>query len=651
MMSIKQRAVRYVVKQGVAIAKQRNKGAGRAKRRHPGGFSVNGKPTMTTPPRIFESQWGFQALMASILILLVLVAEPQFFLPHLPHSGHLTADLLHDVRLWLVCVAVCFALNRLMEMVLQRRMRNAWVYIMAWSAIIPFSYGLVVREVDRHWPGYVENSAILLTVIVLVGSFGVIMMKRLADSVMRTAQYDHLTNLPNRVLLNQSLADGIERAQRTEHKMGVVMFNIDRFKRINTSLGRAGGDAVLAHVARQLRATALPGHTVARIGGDEFVVVMTDLDSMEEAQGHVQRLTDALATPTMVGNREVCVTASFGICLYPDGADDAAGPLHKADAAAGTLHKADAAMFEAKNSGRINQSGTLARRGSSDRLEMEEDFRRALQNGELSLHYQPQISLATREVTGLEALLRWNSPRRGNVAPAEFIAMAEEVGLLIPVGEWALRQACRDCVELQKLTNRPLTMALNLSARQFASRGLATLVENTLADTGLSPLHLELEITEQMLMVNSAHTLATLQAIRDMGVGLAIDDFGTGFSSFAYILQYHVDRIKIDQSFIARSITDPSATAVVRTIIAMAHGLNMRVVAEGVETQQQSDFLMRRRCDDAQGYLFAKPVPKREVAAAIERIRLEFGQAKPVPDMSMLLPHIHQAMPENRLHN
>ena len=566
----------------------------------------------SSPP--VPSARGFQSLLISIVLLVVLVADPRLFFDHIPHA-HDLGGVVRGLRLWLVCLTVCFSLTRLIEMVLQRRIRRAWIYIASWSIVIPATYGIVAPKLARRWPGQGEDDLLLLTAMVVVIAFAGAMFKRLADSVARTSHYDHLTGLPNRVLLTENLNRGIERCTRLGKKMAICMVNIDYFKRINDALGHAGGDALLIHVAKQLRRVAGPLDVVARISGDEFVVLMPEFDNIADAEQHGQQILDALAVPTMVGDLEVCITASLGFCMFPDGAQDAAG----------MLHSADAAMYEAKNAGRasVHIYTPALPRQTSDRLELEEDFRYALENNELSMHYQPQIQLATCDVTGVEALLRWNSPKRGNVPPAQFIAIAEEVGLMIPVGEWALQQVCRDGVEMQKATGRPLTMAINLSARQFGQRGLVEQVEKNLVASGLNPRHLELEITEQMLMVNSPHTLATLQAIRDLGVGIAIDDFGTGFSSFSYILQYHVDRIKIDQSFIARSIEDPNATAVVRTIIAMAHGLNMRVVAEGVETHEQSDFLLWRRCDDAQGFLFARPMAKRDIPGAVERIVAE----------------------------
>lgn len=567
-----------------------------------------------TPP---ISARSMHPLMVSVLLLLVLVADPSLVLEHFTNFHHLAVlPLLTGVRLWLVCLAICYTIYRLMELVLQRRIRRSWLYILLWSSVVPAAYAVARHQVGKRFAGWGQRDLLLLFAIAAVTAFGGYMLKRLADSVNRTVQFDPLTGLPNRVLLNARLAEALEGAQPGS-QVAIFLMNIDRFKRVNDSMGAAGGDAVLMHVARQLASVVPPHATLARIGNDEFVVILPE-QSGDDCEALTGAMLAAVAQPVMVGEREVCVTASLGHSLFPDDGED--GPA--------LLHAADAAMYDAKNLGRegVPAYPVSGRWLPSERMELEEDFRKALQNGELTMFYQPQVRLATGEVTGVEALLRWHSRKHGEVPPSDFLAIAEDVGLMIPVGEWALRQCCLDCVELEKALGRPLLVALNLSARQFAQVALPELVERTLMETGLPARQLELEITEQMLMVNSPYILSALEAIRRLGVGIAIDDFGTGFSSFSYILQYKVDRIKIDQSFVARSIDDPNAMAIVRTIIAMAHGLNMRVVAEGVETVEQSDFLMRRRCDDAQGYLFARPMPRAELAQAIDRITQEIRQ-------------------------
>lgn len=434
--------------------------------------------------------------------------------------------------------------------------------------------------------------------------------KKLADSVSHMEQHDQLTGLPNRSLMHDRLSREIDRAKRFGSNLALYIINIDHFKRINDALGSAGGDSLLKHVASQLSKSVRQSDTVARVGGDEFVVIMPDFREAADAERCADLMLQGLAVPVMVGDREVGITASIGYCLFPAAGSDATE----------LLSCANRAMREAKLMGRGSRkefSGVLK---VHDRLEMEEELRRAFSQKEFWLQYQPQIDCRSGQVTGFEALLRWTSPTRGNVAPSEFIPIAEDIGLMVPISEWVFKRSCFDCVDLQQETGLPLTVAVNLSPRQFSQRSLPDLVEKVLADSGLHPKHLELEITEQMLMVNSDGTLETLREIRDLGVRIAIDDFGTGFSSFAYILQYNVDRIKIDRSFIANAMQDNNARAVVRAIIAMAHGLNMDVVAEGVETQEQHDFLLRRRCDLAQGFLFSRPVSKEDFPTAVQRI-------------------------------
>jgi EAL domain-containing protein (putative c-di-GMP-specific phosphodiesterase class I) len=260
---------------------------------------------------------------------------------------------------------------------------------------------------------------------------------------------------------------------------------------------------------------------------------------------------------------------------------------------------------------------------TADKLEFEHDLRHALINGELSLNYQPQVSCVTGEMIGVEALLRWNHPRRGSISPAQFIPLAEATGLIVPIGEWAIRTACHEGKELQDSMGRELVIAVNLSPRQFRQKTLTTQVDLALRESGLPARSLEIEITEQTLMSNSAATNETLMQLRRLGVKIAIDDFGTGFSSFSYLLQYEVDRLKIDRSFVNRSADDPTAAAIVRAIISMAHGLNLKVVAEGVETNDQLNFLLRRRCDEAQGFYFSKPVPINLIAESTRLIAMQ----------------------------
>lgn len=443
-------------------------------------------------------------------------------------------------------------------------------------------------------------------------AFDITERKKLTEYVNHLAHHDQLTGLPNRVLLDDRMRQAIQRAKRNRHKVAVLMVDVDYFKRINDSLGHSAGDSLLDSIAKKLCSAVRQTDTVARMGGDEFVIVMPEFRDEKDAERCAETIIQKVSTPTMLGNREVNVTVSIGLCIFPDCA-------HDADS---LLKNADQALYEAKESGRnafhvFNQSMVVA---TADKLEFEHDLRHALLNGELSLHYQPQVSCITGDVIGVEALLRWTHPRRGLIPPAQFIPLAEATGLIVPIGEWAIRTACHEGKELQDSLRRELVIAVNLSPRQFRQKNLAALVELALRESGLPARSLEIEITENTLMSNSAATKDTLMQLRKLGVKIAIDDFGTGFSSFSYLLQYEVDRLKIDRSFVNRSADDPNAAAIVRAIISMAHGLNLKVVAEGVETNGQLDFLLRRRCDEAQGFLFGKPVPAAMVREAARLI-------------------------------
>jgi len=443
-------------------------------------------------------------------------------------------------------------------------------------------------------------------------AFDITERKKLTEYVNHLAHHDQLTGLPNRVLLDDRIRQAIQRAKRNRHKVAVLMVDVDYFKRINDSLGHTAGDALLDAIAKKLCSAVRQTDTVARMGGDEFVIVMPEFRDERDAERCAETILQKVSTPTMLGNREVNVTVSVGLCVFPDCAQDADS----------LLKNADAALYEAKESGRnafhvFNQGMIVA---TADKLEFEHDLRHALINGELSLNYQPQVSCITGEVIGMEALLRWNHPRRGSIPPSHFIPLAEATGLIVPIGEWAIRTACHEGKELQDTLGRELVIAVNLSPRQFRQKNLASQVSMALRESGLAPQCLEIEITEQTLMSSSATTNEALMQLRKLGVKIAIDDFGTGFSSFSYLLQYEVDRLKIDRSFVNRSANDPNAAAIVRAIISMAHGLNLKVVAEGVETNGQLNFLLRRRCDEAQGFYFGKPVPAAMVREATRRI-------------------------------
>ncbi|MEO8736966.1 MAG: EAL domain-containing protein, partial [Edaphobacter sp.] len=433
--------------------------------------------------------------------------------------------------------------------------------------------------------------------------------RQMLDYVTHLATHDPLTGLMGRALLRDKTVEAVERARRYGTKVAVFMLDLDHFKRINDSLGHTSGDQILIEAANRLRRSVRSTDIVARAGGDEFVVVMPDITNIADVEQCAANLVLKLAPEISVDEHLVKVTTSIGVCIYPDFASDV---KH-------LFKRADAAMYAAKDGGR-NQHQIFSEdmmKETADRLMMEHALRHAIANGEMELHYQPQVSLTTGAVTGMEALLRWTHPRMGKIAPAQFIPLAEETGLIVPIGEWAFMTSCCEGKALQDELGMNLTVSVNLSPRQFQQKNLVQLVEHSLAKSGLAASSLEIEITEGILMVNSHDNLDKLQKIRELGARISIDDFGTGFCSFSYLLQYQVDRLKIDQSFVRQAETDMNAAAVVRTIIAMSHGLNIKVVAEGVETDEQLRFLLRRKCDEAQGNLLGLPVAARHFADAV----------------------------------
>jgi diguanylate cyclase (GGDEF)-like protein len=440
-------------------------------------------------------------------------------------------------------------------------------------------------------------------------SFDITERRQMLQYVTHLATHDQLTGLLGRALLRDKTVEAVERARRYGTKVALFVIDLDQFKRINDSLGHTSGDQVLIEAATRLRRSVRSTDIVARVGGDEFVVVMTDITSISDVEQCAANLVLKLSPEIKVDDHLVNVTASVGVCIYPDFASDA---KH-------LLKRADSAMYAAKERGR-NQHQVFSEdmlKETADRLTMEHALRHALANGELSLHYQPQLSLTTGMITGMEALLRWNNPRLGSVPPIQFIPLAEETGMIVPIGEWVFMTACREGKALQDELSSDMTISVNLSPRQLQQRNLVEVIEHALVASGLSARSLEIEITENMLMVNSEGNLEKLQKIRELGARISIDDFGTGFCSFSYLLQYQVDRLKIDKSFVKQAGTDPNAAAVVRTIIAMSHGLAIRVVAEGVETNEQLRFLMRRKCDEAQGNHIAGPVPFSRFSATV----------------------------------
>jgi diguanylate cyclase (GGDEF)-like protein/PAS domain S-box-containing protein len=423
--------------------------------------------------------------------------------------------------------------------------------------------------------------------------------KRADEEIYHVAHHDPLTGLPTRTLLRDRLEVAIERARRSQDTLAVMMVDLDNFKRVNDSLGHQAGDTVLCEISERLQTCVRKSDTVGRMGGDEFVVLLPDLRSDKDAEEISQKLLAAVARPIRIGKHEIIVTASIGISFFP-GCDDV-DSLFK---------NADFAMYRVKNNGRNGSQIYTPGIGMQglQQLQMESALRNALETHEFEILYQPQVSFANGQLLGVESLLRWNSAEFGLVGPNTFIPLAEETGLIVSIGEWVLVQSCKEIAALQRRLGVEISVAVNISPRQFQQKNFPATVERALTTSGLKPEQLELEITEHLLMVDSEESLEIMQRVRKLGVRFAIDDFGTGFSNMGYITRFAVDRIKIDRSFVSRCDVDENSRAVTAAIIALAHSLQIEVIAEGVESDQQVQMLRQMSCDQAQGYFYSRPL-------------------------------------------
>lgn len=442
----------------------------------------------------------------------------------------------------------------------------------------------------------------------VVIQYDVTVIKRSEAKLQYQAHYDALTGLPNRVLLNERLGQAIA---DLSGPVWLVYLDLDRFKVVNDSLGHQAGDVLLKHVAERLRAAVKPSDTVARLGGDEYVMILSDPGTGATIAGVVQGILDAVAQPLIIEGHEFFPTCSMGIAAYPaDGKDEATLMRH-----------ADIAMYRAKELGRNNyQFYSCAMNAKTlERLHLEGELRHALERDEFVLHYQPQVDLQSGQIVGMEALIRWNHPELGMVPPDRFIGLAEETGLIVAIGAWVLRTACAQNKVWQRSGFAGLRVAVNLSARQFGSKDLANSIIAVLEETGLAADGLEIELTESSLMADVDGAVASMRALKAIGIHLSLDDFGTGYSSLSYLKRFPIDVLKIDQSFVRDVMSDPDDAAIVASIISLAHNLKLHVIAEGVETAEQLAYLRLHGCDDMQGYYFSKPVP----AAAFEQMLRE----------------------------
>ncbi|MGA3299324.1 MAG: EAL domain-containing protein [Candidatus Acidiferrales bacterium] len=431
-------------------------------------------------------------------------------------------------------------------------------------------------------------------------------VRAMTRQMSHSAQHDFLTGLPNRMLVSDRLRQAIALAHRRSTKLALLFLDLDGFKHINDSLGHLIGDKLLKSIAARLVHCVRASDTVSRQGGDEFVVLLAEVKQSSDVAITAKKILQAVAEPHSIDQHDLHVTTSIGLSVYPDDGLDAE-----------TLIKnADTAMYQAKENGRQNYQFFKPAMNvrAVERQSIEESLRRALDRRELTVHYQPKIDLNTGEITGAEALVRWNHPEHGPIPPGKFIPVAEDCGLILPIGNWVLHEACRQVRTWADAGLSLASIAVNISAIEFRHEHFLEGVFTILQDTGLNPRRLELELTETVLMKRAESTESVLKNLRAAGVHLAVDDFGTGYSSLSYLRKFPVDSLKIDQSFIRQITATPDDTAIIAAVIGMGRSLNLRVIAEGVETQAELEFLQAHQCDEAQGYYFSRPLPAQEFA-------------------------------------
>ena len=424
------------------------------------------------------------------------------------------------------------------------------------------------------------------------------------------AHHDALTGLPNRMLMQDRLSQAIELACRQARRFAVLFMDLDRFKQINDSLGHAVGDQLLQSVAQRLLDCVRHSDTISRQGGDEFVVLLSNIMHAEDAALIAQNMLTALSVPHLIDHHELHVSVSIGIGIYPDHGQDAEI----------LLKSADIAMYHAKESGRNNYKffETEMSARAVQRHSIEASLHHALERQEFLLHFQPKIDLHTNVIVGVEALIRWQHPQWGLVPPLQFVPIAEDCGLILPIGRWVLRETCRQAQAWRQAGLPPITVAVNTSALEFSAQDFLENIHATLEETNLEPRYLELELTESVLMQDAEFTDSVLHALTDLGIKLVIDDFGIGYSSLSYLRQFPIDTLKIDQSFVRRMTTNPDDAAIVSAVIGLGKSLKLRLIAEGVETPEQHAFLLAQNCDEGQGYYFGRPVGAEILAGLLQ---------------------------------
>ncbi|OHB90122.1 MAG: hypothetical protein A3D13_06840, partial [Planctomycetes bacterium RIFCSPHIGHO2_02_FULL_40_12] len=466
-----------------------------------------------------------------------------------------------------------------------------------------YSYGVLSIHSTMRRTFTRDDANFLQSVAIMISD--AIERKKLSSRINHIASYDTLTDLPNRILFMDRVSMTLSRAKRQKEQIAVLYLNLDRFKVINDSMGNETGDRLLISASERLVNCVREGDTVSRMGGDEFAIMLGGITSASDVAKVSQKVIEAVSKPFVLDDREMHITASIGISMYPQ--DD--------EEMEGLIKKARAAMLQAKEHGRNNDRfyNTEMETSSYEMMMMENDLRKALDRGELLLHYQPQVDITTGRITGVEALVRWRHPDRGMVSPAEFIPMAEETGLIIPIGEWVLHTALAQNKAWQEDGLAPIKMSVNFSSVQFRQKDPVGLVANALRKTGLKPEYMGLEITESVIMKGADVVIKKFHELKGLGIHICMDDFGTGYSSLSYLKRFPIDILKIDQSFARNVTTDTNDASIVTATIAMAHGLGITTIAEGVETKEQLEFFRSHKCEVVQGYLFSKPLPAEDV--------------------------------------
>ncbi len=484
--------------------------------------------------------------------------------------------------------------------------------ILRGEAVQPFEHRILHKDGSIRW---VRNAPSLWGdlgngVIVYDGLIrDITERKRFEEQLIKQANYDFLTGLPNRYLFHDRMKSSMAFVDRHKQFLAVILLDLDRFKNVNDTFGHTAGDLILKDASARICRCIRRYDTAARIGGDEFVILLNDIGNESNLTLFTEKLIGQFAEPFFVDGEEVFVTVSAGIAIFPaDG-----------DSVEMLIKNADAAMYHAKEQGRncfrfFTENMNIKVR---ERLVMESRLRRALERGEFSLQYQPRLSIDGGVITGIEALLRWHPAGSAEVSPAEFIPLLEETGLILPVGEWVLRTAAAQNRIWQEVLRSPIPVAVNISARQFRQYSLAETVRGIMEGSGIGPGLLEIELTESILIQDADEATRTIRELKEMGISISVDDFGTGYSSLSYLKRFDVDYLKIDKSFVRGVAFDENDAAIVTAIIAMAHGLRLKVVAEGVETREQLEFLAGLGCDEVQGYYFSRPLPVAEIEGFI----------------------------------